>query len=229
MAAQNYPFCTIDPNIGVVPVPDPRLAELARIARPERVVPTVMEFVDIAGLVAGASRGEGLGNQFLGHIRETDAIAHVVRCFEDPDVVHVGGRIDPVSDVETIRTELALADLETVQRHLSRAEKAARAGDQEARARMAVLNRLAEALDATGNARNAGLSEDQSATIRSLNLLTLKPVMYIANVDEAGLAGSAAVEALTSHLDGGSAEIVTDRRSLLAFLLHKIRGTISLG
>ena len=140
--AQNYPFCTIDPNVGIVPVPDGRLDALARISQPQRVVPTTMEFVDIAGLVSGASKGEGLGNQFLGHIRETDAIAHVVRCFEDTDVVHVGGRVDPVSDMETIRTELALADLETVERQLLKAEKIARTGDKDAARHVALLENV---------------------------------------------------------------------------------------
>lgn len=146
IAAANYPFCTIEPNVGVVPMPDPRLDKLAEIVKPQRVVPTTMEFVDIAGLVAGASKGEGLGNQFLAHIRETDAIAQVVRCFDDPDVVHVAGRVDPAADIETINLELALADLDTVERNLARAERAAKAGDKEAIARKQLLSACATAL-----------------------------------------------------------------------------------
>ncbi len=206
--AQNYPFCTIDPNVGVVPVPDPRLASLADITRPEKVVPTTMEFVDIAGLVAGASKGEGLGNQFLAHIRETDAIAHVVRCFENDDVVHVEGRVDPVADVETINTELQLADLESIERSLEKAEKLKRSGDKAVLRRVDLLIRLRDALDEPGGLRALDLDEDDRREVRSLNLLTLKPVMYIANVDEQGLADNPLVERLRDHVAGDDAEVV---------------------
>lgn len=206
--AQNYPFCTIDPNVGVVPVPDPRLDQLAVINAPERVVPTTMEFVDIAGLVSGASKGEGLGNQFLSHIRETDAIAHVVRCFENDDVVHVEGRVDPAADVDTIRTELQLADLETIERSLQKAEKLKRSGDKAVLRRVELLTRLQAAVDAPGGLRALELSDDERKEIRDLNLLTLKPVMYIANVDEAGLAGNALVDRLREHVADEGARVV---------------------
>ncbi len=184
IAAENYPFCTIDPNVGVVPVPDPRLQQLAEIVQPQKILPTAMEFVDIAGLVAGASKGEGLGNKFLAHIRETDAIAHVVRCFEDDDVVHVAGKVDPVSDVEVINTELALADLEAVERAIQRAEKLAKANPKEARSRLDVLGRLQQCLDAGRPLRRLELSADEKLIVRDLHLITLKPAMYIANVAE---------------------------------------------
>jgi GTP-binding protein YchF len=186
IAAENYPFCTIDPNIGVVPVPDPRLSLIADIVQPQQVLPTTLEFVDIAGLVEGASRGEGLGNKFLAHIRETDAIAHVVRCFEHDDVVHVAGRLDPVSDIEIINTELALADLQTVERALDRVERRIKTNEKDARARQAVLEKLRECLDEGRRARNAVLDEHERRMIRDLHLITTKPVMYIANVAEDG-------------------------------------------
>ncbi|MEW5707899.1 MAG: redox-regulated ATPase YchF [Pseudomonadota bacterium] len=184
--AENYPFCTIDPNVGVVEVPDPRLAQLAAIVKPQRVVPAIVEFVDIAGLVAGASKGEGLGNQFLAHIRETDAIAHVVRCFENENVTHVRGRVDPVADVETIHTELALADLATVGKALARYQKPANAGDKEARAQVAVLERLEAHLNRGLPARTLDLTLEEQERVKPLCLLTLKPVLYVANVDEHG-------------------------------------------
>lgn len=184
--AANFPFCTIEPNTGVVPVPDPRLDKLAAIVNPERVIPTTMEFVDIAGLVKGASKGEGLGNQFLANIRETDAIGHVVRCFEDDNIVHVSGGIDPDDDIDTINTELALADLDSVDKSLYRLSKKAKGGDAQAKAEIAVLEKLKPALDEGKMARSVGLSKDERATIRSYNLLTLKPTMYIANVNEDG-------------------------------------------
>ncbi len=199
IAAENYPFCTIDPNVGVVPVPDPRLAQLAAIARPEKILPTTVEFVDIAGLVAGASKGEGLGNQFLGHIREVDAIAHVVRCFVDDDVVHVSGRIDPLADIEVINTELGLADLDTVERSLHRAGKAARANEKDAIVRQALLERLKAHLDSGRQARSLACSEAERPMLRELHLLTAKPVMYVANVAENGFSDNpylAAVEKL---------------------------------
>ncbi|MEM7252341.1 MAG: redox-regulated ATPase YchF [Pseudomonadota bacterium] len=184
IAAENYPFCTIDPNIGVVPVPDPRLEQLADIVKPEKVVPTVMEFVDIAGLVAGASKGEGLGNQFLAHIRETDAIAHVVRCFESDEVVHVDGRVDPLSDLDTIDTELLLADLDTAERALARAEKAAKSGDKVARAKHEFIGRVHAHLAEGEPARLLELPPEELPSLRELSLLTAKPVMFIANVSE---------------------------------------------
>ena len=186
IAAENYPFCTIDPNVGVVEVPDPRLAELAAIVKPQKIVPTTMEFVDIAGLVAGASKGEGLGNQFLAHIRETDAIAHVVRCFEDDDVVHVAGRLDPLSDIEIINTELALADLESVERAIERNEKRLKANEKEARARMVVLEKLRACLNEGHRARRVELGADERRLVSDLHLITTKPVMYVANVSESG-------------------------------------------
>jgi GTP-binding protein YchF len=206
--ARNYPFCTIDPNVGVVPVPDPRLDQLAAIVRPQRVVPTTMEFVDIAGLVAGASRGEGLGNQFLSHIRETDAIAHVVRCFEDSDVVHVAGRVDPLADVAVIETELQLADLESIDRQRQRTEKLARSGDKEAKQRLAALDVLAEALDAPGGLRSQELGEAERELAGSLNLITSRPVMYIANVDEGGFQDNLHLDRLREHAQAQGAEVV---------------------
>ncbi len=206
--AENYPFCTIEPNVGVVPVPDPRLDKLAEIVRPQRVLPTTMEFVDIAGLVAGASKGEGLGNQFLANIRETDAIAHVVRCFEDSDVVHVAGRVDPVGDIEVIDTELALADLETVEKGLVRASRAAKSGDKEARARVALYERLKAALDEGTPVRALDLSEDERALMRELHLLTAKPVLYVANVDEGGFQDNPHLEAVRAHAEREGAEVV---------------------
>lgn len=188
IAAENYPFCTIEPNTGVVPVPDPRLAVLAEISKSERIVPTTVEFVDIAGLVRGASRGEGLGNQFLSHIREVDAIAHVVRCFEDENVVHVEGSVDPLRDVETIETELGLADLETLERRVDRAKKGAKSGDKEQRAAAGFLEALRDHVGDGRPARTFPVPDAQRALFRDCHLLTAKPVLYVANVDEAGLA-----------------------------------------
>jgi len=184
--AENYPFCTIEPNVGIVPVPDPRLEALAAIVSPERVLPTTMEFVDIAGLVAGASKGEGLGNKFLGNIRETDAVAQVVRCFENDDIVHVEGKIDPLHDIEIINTELALADLESIDKALLKVQKVAKSGDKEAKAKMLVLEQLKEHLDKGEQARTLDLDEEQKLLVRDLNLLTIKPLMFIANVAEDG-------------------------------------------
>jgi GTP-binding protein YchF len=189
IAAENYPFCTIEPNVGIVPVPDLRLDVIAEIAQPQKVVPAVVEFVDIAGLVAGASKGEGLGNKFLANIRETDAIAHVVRCFDDPNVVHVAGKVDPVSDIETINTELALADLESVEKQLAKYEKVAQAGgDKEAQRLVSALRKVRTTLDAGRPARTAELSKEEQAVLRPLFLLTMKPTMYVANVAENGSA-----------------------------------------
>ncbi len=190
IAAENYPFCTIEPNVGIVPVPDPRLDALAAIAKSEKVIPAVMEFVDIAGLVAGASKGEGLGNQFLANIRETDAIAQVVRCFEDDDVVHVDGRVDPLSDVETINTELILADVDSVDKGMLRYQKVARSGDKEALANIDLLKKLAAHLNEGNPARSFDVDEDQRKMVRDLHLITAKPMMYIANVDEDALQDS---------------------------------------
>ncbi len=186
IAAENYPFCTIDPNVGVVPVPDPRLEALAAIVKPERILPTTVEFVDIAGIVKGASQGEGLGNKFLSHIREVDAITHVVRCFENDDVVHVAGKVDPLADIDVINTELALADLDTVEKGLQRAEKAAKAQDKDAIRTRDVLKRVREGLDQGRPARALGLDEQERAAVRDLHLLTMKPVLYVANVQEGG-------------------------------------------
>jgi len=186
IAAENFPFCTKDPNTGIVPVPDPRLKQLADIVKPERVVPTSMEFVDIAGLVAGASKGEGMGNQFLANIRETDAIAHVVRCFDDDNVIHVDGRVNPLSDIETINTELALADLEAVSRAIINVGKKAKGGDKDAKAMLDVFNKIEPFLADGKPARMTNLDEDEKKIIRSYGLITLKPTMYIANVSEDG-------------------------------------------
>ena len=186
IAAENYPFCTIEPNVGIVPVPDPRLDALADIVKPQKIIPTVIEFVDIAGLVAGASKGEGLGNKFLAHIRETDAIAHVVRCFEDSNVVHVAGKVAPLSDIEVIHTELALSDMDTVDKALLRIGKAGRSGDKEALAQKTLLERVHAHLDAGQPVRSLDLSVDEQRHLRDLHLLTTKPTLYIANVTEGG-------------------------------------------
>jgi GTP-binding protein YchF len=182
--AENYPFCTIEPNVGIVTVPDPRLQALADIVKPEKIVPTVVEFVDIAGLVAGASTGEGLGNQFLAHIRETDAIAHLVRCFEDDDITHVAGRVDPLSDIEIIDTELMLADLETAQKSLQKAERNAKTNEKSALAQRDLLRRVTETLGEGVPIRSMQLSAEEKRALRDLHLITEKPVMYIANVAE---------------------------------------------
>ncbi len=206
--AENYPFCTIDPNVGVVPVPDPRMDKLAAIVNPQRVLPTTMEFVDIAGLVAGASKGEGLGNKFLANIRETDAIVHVVRCFEDENVVHVEGKIDPLSDIEVINTELALADLDTVEKALRRVGKIAKSGDKAARAKLAVLEPLAGHLDEGHMARSMPLDKEARAELYDLHLLTLKPTMYIANVAEDGFENNSWVDAVRGLADKEGAVVV---------------------
>ena len=208
IAAENYPFCTIDPNVGVVPVPDPRLAQLAAIAKPEKIVPTTVEFVDIAGLVAGASQGEGLGNQFLSHIREVDAIAHVVRCFESADVIHVAGRVDPLSDVATVDTELALADLATLDKGLERATRAAKGGDKDAIRKRTLFEGVRVQLDAAKPVRALSLSEEERRDLRELQLLTAKPVMYVANVDENGFTGNPLLAALEQHAPAEGAQVV---------------------
>mgnify|MGYP001073055854 CR=1 FL=1 len=196
IAAENYPFCTIDPNVGVVPVPDPRLQALAEIVKPERVVPATVEFVDIAGLVAGASKGEGLGNQFLSHIRETDAIAHVVRCFENDDIVHVAGKVKPLDDIEVINTELALADLDTVERALQRAEKASKAGDKDAIRLRDLIRKVKEHLDAGKPVRSLIKDPEERRLLRDLHLITLKPLMYVANVSEDGFTNNPHLDAV---------------------------------
>jgi GTP-binding protein YchF len=209
IAAENYPFCTIEPNVGVVEVPDPRLAQLAAIARPDKVLPAVVEFVDIAGLVAGASKGEGLGNQFLANIRETDAIAHVVRCFDDPNVIHVSGRVDPVADIETIDTELALADLSTVEKALVRYSKVARAGgDKEAQRLVAALEKCRVQLDAARPVRALDLYPEEWAVLRPLCLITAKPAMYVANVKEGGFENNPHLDAVRAHAQAEGAPVV---------------------
>ncbi len=208
IAAANYPFCTIDPNVGMVPVPDPRLHQLASIVSPEKVIPTSMQFVDIAGLVAGAAAGEGLGNQFLAHIRETDAVAHVVRCFADDDITHVAGRLNPVDDVETIHTELALADLETCEKAVNRVQRAANSGDKDAKLELAALQQALAGL-ADGHAlRQQGLDEEVLLRLQSLHLLTAKPLMYIANVDESELNGGPHLDQLKALAEAESAPLV---------------------
>ncbi len=216
--AENYPFCTIEPNLGVALVPDERLAAIADIVKPEAIVPTVVEFVDIAGLVEGASQGEGLGNQFLHHIRETDAIAQVVRCFDDPNVVHVAGEIDPTSDLETIDTELALADLEGVGRAIDKAERKARAGEKEAVAMLAVYERLQAHLSDGRPVRSMEVTPAERLIVRDLFLLTAKPAMYIANVDEAGLADNAYVDAVRAYAAHEGADVVVISGNLEAEL-----------
>ncbi|WP_119717456.1 redox-regulated ATPase YchF [Cognatilysobacter tabacisoli] len=208
IAAANFPFCTIEPNVGIVPVPDPRLNALAEIVKPQKVIPTAVEFVDIAGLVAGAASGEGLGNKFLAHIREVDAITHVVRCFDHPDVIHVANRIDPIADIDTIDTELALADLESVDKALQRAERSAKTGDKDAKVRVEVLSRVRAGLDAGKPARALGLSDDDKAQVRDLFLLTLKPVMYVANVLEDGFENNLHLDAVRARAVTEGAEVV---------------------
>ncbi len=208
IAAENFPFCTIEPNTGVVPMPDQRLDALALIVKPERVVPTSMEFVDIAGLVAGASKGEGLGNQFLANIRETDAIAHVVRCFEDDNVIHVAQQINPVNDMDTINLELALADLDTCSKALNRVSKQAKGGDKEAAALKSVLERILPALEEGQRVRTLGLSADDLLVLKPLCLITTKPVMYIANVGEAGFANNPYLDAVQRYAQAENAVVV---------------------
>lgn len=208
VAADNYPFCTIDPNLGVVPVPDQRLYEIAEIANPRDVVPTVMEFVDIAGLVAGASQGEGLGNQFLGHIRDTDAIVHIVRCFEDPDIAHVTGAIDPIADIETINLELALADAATMDRAIDRTERKGRAGDKTAAKLLETLAKVRDHLDRGLPARTLDLKADERKAIREYQLLTLKPMMYVANIEEASEHDNQYVQLVQNRGDAEGADVV---------------------
>ena len=209
IAAENYPFCTIEPNIGIVEVPDPLLHALAAIAKPYKVIPAAVEFVDIAGLVAGASKGEGLGNQFLANIREYDAIAHIVRCFEDPNVVHVAGRIDPISDIEVINTELALADLATVDKQLAKYSKVAKSGgDKEAKRLVDVLEKILPALNQAQPVRSVDLYPEEHAIIRPLFLLTAKPTMYVANVEEHGFENNPLLDQVRAHAAKEGAPVV---------------------
>ncbi len=206
--AENYPFCTIEPNVGIVPMPDPRLDALAEIVKPERVLPTTMEFVDIAGLVAGASKGEGLGNKFLANIRETDAIAQVVRCFEDENVVHVAGKVHPLDDIEVINTELMLADMETVDKGIVRMAKQSKSGDKESKAKLVLFEKVKAGLDEGVMVRNMELDEDERKGLYELHLLTIKPTMYIANVSEEGFEDNPHLEAVREHAASEGAEVV---------------------
>ena len=209
IAAENYPFCTIEPNVGVVEVPDPRLKALAEIVHPERTVPAAVEFVDIAGLVAGASKGEGLGNQFLANIRECDAIAHIVRCFNDENIVHVSGKVDPIDDINVINTELALADLQTVEKALNRYSKQARSGgDKESLKLVLVLEKLLPALNEGRSARSVALTEEEVATVRPLFLLTIKPTMYVANVEDHGFENNPLLDAVKEFAASENAPVV---------------------
>jgi ribosome-binding ATPase len=209
IAAENYPFCTIEPNVGVVELPDPRLAKLSEIVRPERVVPAIVEFVDIAGLVAGASKGEGLGNQFLSHIRETDAIVNVVRCFDDPDVIHVAGKVDPISDIEVIQTELCLADLSTVEKSLVRYSKVAKAGgDKEAQRLVDVLKKCDAALNEGRPVRSIDWSKEELAVLKPLCLITAKPAMFVGNVDEKGFENNPYLDRLNEYAAKQNAPVV---------------------
>ncbi len=206
--AENYPFCTIEPNVGMVEVPDPRLARLAELAKPNKTIPATMEFVDIAGLVEGASKGEGLGNQFLANIREVDAIAHVVRCFNDDNVIHVAGKVDPAADIEVIHTELGLADIETVERAIERAAKRAKSGDKEQIKLKSVLERVFEHLNKGEPARSLGLDADEIKLIKPLCLMTAKPTMYVANVDENGFTDNPHLQTVMTLAEAEGASVV---------------------
>jgi hypothetical protein len=209
IAAENYPFCTIEPNVGIVELPDPRLAQLAGIVKPERIVPAIVEFVDIAGLVAGASKGEGLGNQFLAHIRETDAVVNVVRCFDDPNIVHVAGKVDPVADIEVIQTELCLADLGTVDKSLARYGKAAKSGnDKEAAKLVNVLTKVQAHLNEGKPVRTLALNDEEKALIRPLFLITAKPAMFVGNVDEKGFEHNPYLDKLREYAAKQNAPVV---------------------
>ncbi len=218
IGAENFPFCTIEPNSGIVPVPDPRQDKLAEIVKPERLVPTTMEFVDIAGLVAGASKGEGLGNKFLANIRETDAIAHVVRCFEDDNVIHVANKIDPASDIDVINTELALADLESVEKQLQRVARVAKGGDKDAVKEKALLEKLLPQLNEALPVRALELTEDEQKMVQGFHLLTSKPTMYIANVDEEGFENN-------PHLDTVK-EIAARENAIVVSICNKLEAEI---
>src|SRR5687768_5014822 len=208
IAAENYPFCTIEPNVGIVELPDPRLQQLAAIVKPERIVPAIVEFVDIAGLVAGASKGEGLGNQFLAHIRETDAIVNVVRCFDDENVVHVAGRVDPIADIEVIQTELCLADLATVEKALARYVKPAKAGDKEAQRLVDVLNKCQASLNEARPVRALPWSREELVVLKPLCLITAKPAMFVGNVDENGFENNPYLDKLRAYAEAQRAPVV---------------------
>ena len=208
IAAENYPFCTIEPNVGIVEVPDPRLNQLAELVKPERVIPATVEFVDIAGLVAGASQGEGLGNQFLSHVRETDAIINVVRCFEDDNVIHVAGRVDPIADIEVIETELCLADMQTAEKALHRNQKTARSGDKEAQKVVAILEQVVAHLDNTQPIRTMALSKEDRALIAPLCFITAKPAMYVGNVSDDGFENNALLQRLQDYAQERQAPVV---------------------
>jgi len=208
IAAENYPFCTIDPNVGIVPVADPRLDALAEIVKPKNILPTTMQFVDIAGLVAGASKGEGLGNKFLANIRETDAICHVVRCFINEDVIHVDGRINPLSDIEVINTELALADLESIEKSCDKVSRQARTGDKKMQKQKVLLDRIRDHLDEGQPVRSLEMTEDETKAIYDLHLLTIKPTLYIANVDEDGFKNNPLLDAVQALAEDECAEMV---------------------
>lgn len=208
IAAANYPFCTIEPNVGIVPMPDPRLQALADIVNPQRILPTTMEFVDIAGLVAGAAKGEGLGNKFLAHIRETEAIAHVVRCFNNDDVIHVAGKVNPIADIETIDTELALADLETIQRAIQKAQKNSKSGDKTVLAELALLEHVKTQLDQAKPVRSLVLNPEEKAILQNLQLLTNKPVLYVCNVNEDGFHNNPYLDQVQQHATNEGASVV---------------------
>ncbi len=208
IAAENYPFCTIDPNVGVVPVADARQERIAEIVKPQNIIPTTMQFVDIAGLVAGASKGEGLGNKFLANIRETDAICHVVRCFDNDDVVHVAGKVDPLADIEIINTELGLADLESVEKALDKVTRQAKTGDKKILAQKSLLEQVRDHLDAGNPVRSMELDEEQLLALRDLHLLTIKPTLYIANVDDSSFADTPALDAVMALAAAEGAEVV---------------------
>ncbi|MBQ0834368.1 redox-regulated ATPase YchF [Marinobacter sp.] len=219
IGAENFPFCTIEPNAGVVAMPDPRLDKLAAIVNPQRTVPTTMEFVDIAGLVEGASKGEGLGNQFLANIRQTEAIAHVVRCFDDPNVIHVANKIDPAADIEIINTELALADMDTVEKSIKRVQRIAKGGDKEAKAQIEIFERLLPVLNEGKPVRSMGLDKDELLLIRELCLLTIKPTMYIANVSEDGFENNPYLDTVR--------EIAAEENAIVVPICNKIEAEIS--
>lgn len=219
IAAENFPFCTIEPNSGIVSIPDPRLDQISVIVEPEKKIPTTVEFTDIAGLVAGASKGEGLGNQFLANIRETDAIAHVVRCFEDSNVIHVADRVDPAEDIDTINTELALADLESVEKSIDRTSRIAKSGDKEAQKKLQLLEKIKAHLDEAKPVRTLDLNKEESFDTQSLNLLTAKPVMYIANVDEDGFSEN-------PHLDTVK-KIALEERAQVVAICNKLEAEIA--
>lgn len=208
VGAENYPFCTIEPNVGVVPIPEARLDQLANIVKPERIISTAMRFVDIAGLVAGASKGEGLGNQFLGHIRETQAIAHIVRCYEDEDVTHVSGKVDPIADIETINTELALADLEAAEKAFVRLGKQAKSGDKKALAQQAVLERVKNYLAEGNPVRLLSFTKEEQALLKEYHFLTAKPVLYVANVSEEGMQNNPLLDAVSAFAEKESAPVL---------------------